>query len=167
MGSGKSTVASLLAARLGWKPVDVDREVEREFGRTVPEIFRSEGEEAFRRAEHGAALGALAREEVVIASGGGWPCRPGRLESLDRDTLTVWLEVSPAVAVKRAQGEGNTRPLLAGADPLGAAEKLMQDREPYYRKALWRVSTDARSPAEVAALLEERLRTEPGRPLKG
>ena len=70
-GSGKTTVADLLAERLGWVARDTDAEVERAFASTVPEIFAEHGEAAFRVAEREALADALRQERVVVATGGG------------------------------------------------------------------------------------------------
>lgn len=165
MGSGKSTVGPLLAEALGWRFVDADRRVEAEEGRTIPEIFRDDGEEAFREIEHRVTSALLARSSLVIASGGGWPCRESRLEALPRDTLSVWLRVGAERALERTRSEAAGRPLLDVEDPLERARELLGHREPFYRKARWSVDTEVHSPASAADMVARRLRTDPERPL--
>jgi shikimate kinase len=166
MGSGKSTVGARLAERLGWGFADLDSAIEEAEGRSIPQIFAEEGEEAFRRIEHGLALALLQGDRLVLASGGGWPCREGRMEGLGPDTLTVWLRVSPERALERVRGQDVRRPLLEVGNPLDTARELLARREPYYGKALWWVDTEVHPPGEVVRLLAERLRTEPERPLR-
>jgi shikimate kinase len=166
MGSGKSTVGPLLAEELGWDFRDFDREVEARAGRSVPEIFREDGEEAFRDLEHRAARSLLGLSESVLAAGGGWPCRPGRLESLGSDTLTIWLRVSAPVAVARSAGDAGARPLLQGEAPLGRAQELLDRRLPYYRLAHWSVDSESGPPEELARRIADHLMKCPGRPLR-
>lgn len=165
MGSGKTTVGTLLARHLGWDFRDFDREVEARSGRSVPELFREEGEAAFREAEDRVARSLLALDGVVLASGGGWPCRPGRMEELPPGTLSVWLRVTPRTAVARASEQEGRRPLLEGPDPLARARELLESREPYYRMAAWSVDGEVTPPDVVARSLAERVRmaSPPGR----
>jgi shikimate kinase len=90
MGSGKSTIGPLLAAELGWTFVDLDSEIERRTGLTVPEIFAQRGEEAFRKEETAALVSVLGQARTVVALGGGAP------ETLGNRLL---LEQTPATAV--------------------------------------------------------------------
>ncbi|MEX2531168.1 MAG: shikimate kinase [Gemmatimonadota bacterium] len=159
MGSGKSAVGRRLARRLRWRFFDQDREVERTAGLSVPQIFRLEGEARFRELEAEVAARLLEHDRAVIATGGGWPCAPGRLEDVPAGTLSVWLHVSPEVAVARARASHTVRPLLEVEDPLARAGSLLEQREPFYRKARWEVETDHRAPHAVARELVDRLRS--------
>jgi shikimate kinase len=91
MGSGKTTVGRTLAGALGWEFRDFDAVIERRLGQPIRSIFETYGEAAFRALEARVAVELLAMDRVVLASGGGWPCRPGRMEGLAPDTLSVWL----------------------------------------------------------------------------
>ncbi len=166
MGSGKSTVGRLLARELGWSFRDLDREVEFRVGRTIPEIFREQGEEAFRELEHREATRLLDQDRVVLAPGGGWAARPGRLESLGPDTLTIWLRVSPEEVLARTGSEGDARPLLAVSDRDGRVRELLAAREPFYRQAAWWVETGSRGPRDVVRSIVNHLGTDPERPLR-
>ncbi len=135
MGSGKSGVGARLARELGWAFLDFDEEIVLREGLPIPEIFRQHGEEHFREVEEVVGEDLLRLERVVLASGGGWPARPGRMESLPGGTLSVWLKVSAPEAVRRARSEGTGRPLLEVDDPLARAETLLKEREGYYEKA--------------------------------
>jgi shikimate kinase len=157
MGAGKSAVGRRLADLLGWQFRDMDREVEEIAGLSVPEIFRTLGEDRFRELEAGAARRLLGRERHVIAAGGGWACREGRLESLDPETLSIWLRVSAETAVARLEASPVRRPLLEVERPLDRARGLLEAREVFYRKAAWAVDTESRSADQVAREIAARL----------
>lgn len=166
MGSGKSTVGRVLARRIGWSFVDVDRLIEEEEGREIPRIFREDGEEGFRRIEHRIVRRLLLEDDIVLAPGGGWSCRPGRLEGVPADTLSIWLRVSPEKALERVRGHRGGRPLLEVEDPPSRTRVLLAGREPYYRRADWWVATDLHSPLETVERVTERLERDPERPLR-
>lgn len=151
MGSGKSSVGSVLARRLGWDFVDLDEQVEEAEGRSVAAIFAESGEPRFRAAEARAADEALEREGMVLAPGGGWAAQPGRLRALPSGTRTVWLRVSPEEAVRRSGLVPGSRPLLAGPDPLARARELLAQREPFYAQSDLEVDTEGRTVEDVAA----------------
>lgn len=159
MASGKSTVGALLARRLGWPHLDFDREIEREHGRPVAEIFAEGGEAAFRSAEAAITPRLLRTAPAVLTPGGGWVTNPGVLGMLPPDTMSVWLRVSAPEVVRRAVADGGpARPLLQDGDPLDRVERLLRDREPLYRRADLHLDTDGRTPDQVAADLEARVR---------
>jgi shikimate kinase len=149
MATGKSTVGRILAARLGWKLVDLDDVIVEEAGRTVPEIFAAEGEAGFR-ARESQALAAVSRErKVVVATGGGAACREDNLRAMLDAGRVVALAITPEEAVRRARG-GAGRPLLAGPDPVGTATSLLAARAPFYARAHLSVDTVGRVPQDVA-----------------
>ena len=158
MGAGKSAVGAALAARLGWEHRDLDRDLERAAGRTVAEIFATEGEAGFRRREREATRAVAGLTELVLSAGGGWMANPGVPELLAPGTLLVWLQVSPGEALRRAGAAPGERPLLAGPDPLGTLRRLLSERERHYGRAHLAVPTDGRSIADLAAELEHRVR---------
>ncbi len=166
MGSGKTTVARLLAEHLEWDFVDLDEAIEGREGRTIPQIFEEEGEAGFRGIEQEMAEELLSRDRMVLASGGGWPCAEGRLEKVPEKTLTVWLQVSPELALERVRGQGVRRPLLEVADPLGRVRSLISARKQYYEKAEWWVDTEACSAQDIVSQVIERLHADLERPLR-
>jgi shikimate kinase len=157
MGSGKTTIGRRLARILRWPFRDFDEEIEALAGRSVPVIFSELGEAEFRRLEDEVARHLLSVERVVLGSGGGWPCRPGRMESLDAETLSVWMRISPEEAVRRATVGARVRPLLQVDDPLARMEALLEERTPHYRRARWVEESDGHAPDEVAHRLARRL----------
>lgn len=158
MGAGKSVVGAGLARALGWSHLDLDREIERRERRTVAQIFRDSGEAHFRRLEARLTEQVAARTRIVLSPGGGWITSPGILESMPPGTLSVWLWVSPEVALERARASHTVRPLLQTTDPAATARELLAAREPLYRKANITVSTDGRVVREIVAELLERVR---------
>ena len=138
MGAGKSVCGRMLARRLGRCFVETDDMIVGRDGRSIPEIFRASGEDAFRRLE-GEVLEALAlKSGDVIATGGGLPCREGRMEALRALGTVVWLRGDLAELIARAQRIGG-RPMLerSAAD----IEALYRAREPYYARAHLTVDT--------------------------
>ncbi|HEY0014777.1 MAG TPA: shikimate kinase [Longimicrobium sp.] len=158
MCSGKSAVGAALARRLGWTHLDLDREIEREAGRTVREIFATDGEAAFRRMEAEATARIARRTGVVLSPGGGWVTNPALLDALGPGTLCVWLRVSPEEAVRRSAAAPGERPLLAGTDPLAAIRRLLGERERFYARADVEVLTDGRSVDALADQINDVIR---------
>ena len=157
MGAGKTTVATLLAQRWGVAVRDTDHDVEADAGREISEIFVDDGEAAFRELERKAVATALAEHDGVLALGGGAVLDPATREQLAGHTV-VFLRVGLSDAVKRV-GLGVGRPLLLG-NVRARIKALLDERTPVYESvATHTVTTDARSPEEVAdevvALLEE------------
>lgn len=156
MAAGKSAVGAELARRLGWRHLDLDREVERSAGRPVAALFASEGEAAFRAREARATAALAGESRIVLSPGGGWITTPGLLESLGGGTLSVWLQVSPEEAVRRAAAAPGERPLLAGPDPLAAVRRLLAERAPLYARAHLVLPSGERTVDELArAILSE------------
>lgn len=168
MASGKSAVGALLATRLGWEFVDLDREIERRAGRPIAAIFEAGGEPAFRRLEVEVTRDLIGRSGAVFSCGGGWVTNPEAPRLIPPRSLTVWLQVSPETAVARVRGDvgGAVRPMLATPDPAAAARALLAAREPLYRAADLIVATDGRPLGAVVSELEARLRGSAGAPPK-
>ena len=136
MGSGKTTVGQLLAARLGWSFADLDDAVEARAGLRVPEIFKQRGEQAFRLAEVEALTRLLDRQRAVIALGGGAAATPAvrdLLKSIPR-TLVIHLDAEFEVLQRRCLQQAldpssMARPLLTDAE---AARRRYRERAPLY-----------------------------------
>ena len=160
MGSGKTSVGRVVAARLGWRFVDFDDEIVKEAGASIPEIFERHGEPYFRDLEAAVARRLLSGRAVVLGSGGGWGAVLGRLTTLPVETESFWLQVSAPTAVHRASGEPGARPLLDRGDALREASRLLAEREPFYRQAKWAVDTEHSSVEDVSARVLEILMRE-------
>jgi len=154
MGSGKTHLGAILAKRLNWSFLDFDEEISFRAGLSIPDIFSQHGEAFFRTMEEEVGADLLLGREVVLASGGGWPAKAGRMESLEAETFSVWLRVTVEEAVRRVSRGGQIRPLLAVADPGLRAEALLKEREPFYRKADVVIDTIGAGPEELARTIE-------------
>jgi len=155
MATGKTTVGKLVAERLGRRFLDLDGLIEETAGKTIAELFRSDGEPAFRRAETQALRAALATEDTVVATGGGAACREDNLQAMLAAATVVALSATPLEVLRRTGGASG-RPLLDRAeDPLTLATRLLGEREPFYARAHLRIDTVGRSAEEVAALVAD------------
>lgn len=155
MGAGKSTVGRGVAEGLGWRFIDLDEAVEAEAGCPVAEIFDRFGEAHFRRLEAETGDRVLREDRVVVATGGGWPVRPGSMEELGEGTLAVWLRVSLGEALRRAESDPQARPLLTGVRPVDEARdtvaKRFDERRVRYSLATSTVDTEGRTVEDVTA----------------
>jgi shikimate kinase len=151
MGSGKTTVGRRVAARLGRRLRDSDAEVEARTGRTVREIFESDGEAAFRAEEARALADALGDPEpAVVAAAGGVVLDPRNRTRLKEGGTVVWLDARPEALARRVSAGGH-RPLL-GDDPLAALRRLDAERRPLYAEVADHVvSVEDRRPDDVVA----------------
>jgi shikimate kinase len=149
MGTGKSTIGRLVAEQIQFDFVDTDALIEEHLGRSVSDIFASEGEPAFRQYEKQALESLRLRRNLVIAAGGGLVVDPANMASLKDHALVVWLVASPETIWERVQTQTH-RPLLQGPDPLAKIRAMLQAREPSYRQADISIHTGLRAPKEVA-----------------
>ena len=149
MGAGKSSVGKVLARRLEAEFLDVDERIEADAGKTVEEIFATEGEPAFRNRERKAIRDAVSVRGRVIATGGGAFLDDDNRKRLKAYAPVVFLDISPATALARLVGD-TSRPLLSGKDREKAVAELMESRRPSYRKADFRVCTENREADRVA-----------------
>jgi shikimate kinase len=146
MGSGKTSVGRLLARRLGYGFEDMDRRIVERAGRTIAEIFRDDGEEAFREREREEALALSRLRDRVVAAGGGAFTRPETRALLQEGALTVWLRCDFDRILARVPADGS-RPLAGNRDIMRA---LLAEREPFYRMADVAVDASSGTPREVA-----------------
>lgn len=162
-GAGKTTIGRKLAKELGVELYDTDAGIERETGRTIPEIFATDGEPEFRRIEERVVRRAILAERGVVSLGGGAVLSQDT-RALLRNRTVVYLEISVGEGLRRT-GASTNRPLLNGADPAAKYRELMRKRRPLYREvASVRVRTDGRSPGRVVKMVLAKLGVEPADP---
>ncbi|OBI08501.1 shikimate kinase [Mycolicibacter nonchromogenicus] len=155
-GAGKSTIGRRLAKALDVELLDTDAAIEARTGRTIADIFATDGEPEFRRIEEEVIREALAEHTGVLSLGGGAVTTPGVREALAGHTV-VFLEISAAEGVRRTGGSA-VRPLLAGPGRAEKFRELMSQRVPLYRRlATIRVNTNRRNPGAVVRYIVSRL----------
>lgn len=138
MGSGKSTVGKKLATRLKLDFVDIDAAIVNMTGKEVADIFREEGEDAFRQLEHSIIVSLCARTNTVVATGGGAPCFYDNMALMNKHGITVYLKMHPDSLASRIIASNTERPLLSriSRDDLPAyISQHLYEREVFYNKA--------------------------------
>ena len=132
MGTGKSTVGRLLAARLGYGFVDTDELIVARDGRSIADIFREDGPVAFRRWEAVIAQELAGQEGLVIATGGRLMLDEANAGALSQNASVFCLTARPEVILARLADDDGRRPLLDVPDPAQAIERLMEGRKAGY-----------------------------------
>lgn len=149
MGSGKTTVGKLLAARLGFTFVDMDAHIEEKEFLTVARIFEEEGEARFRDIEQKCLHEVGRFENAVISTGGGAPCFFDNMDFMNANGITVYLRLTPGELAGRLESlHANKRPLLANRKGEELQQFIAQGlaaREPYYSRAMFSVHGDVES----------------------
>ncbi len=150
MGAGKSTVGPIVAKHLAWPFVDTDTWVEEEAGKSVPEIFKDEGEDHFRQWESKAISEICHLSRVVVALGGGALMAKRNQQRVLKSGLLIYLSAS--VETLRSRLQVNERPLLKGLEGKDL-EKYMSDliqlRLPQYQLAPLVIATDGKTPKTI------------------
>ena len=160
MATGKSTVGSLLAAKLERRFVDLDAVIEEEAHMTISEIFFNEREAGFRAREATALRRVAAQGPQVIAVGGGAPAHGDNMDFLLHAGRVVCLHADVDELVRRlGAAEATARPLLAGKDTRAEVVRLLGERERYYARAHITIDTAGVVPSQVARRIAEALET--------
>jgi shikimate kinase len=157
MGSGKTTVGRLVAARLGWDFMDTDDLVEAQAGAPVARIFEDFGEHVFRDKEADALASLGSRARLVIATGGGAPVQPRNRNFFSGRVAIFHLRVSLQTARERTMAN-RLRPLLSLSE--GALHSLYEQRQPLYNSMGKGVETEGRKPEQVAEDILAQLETQ-------
>jgi XRE family aerobic/anaerobic benzoate catabolism transcriptional regulator len=153
-GAGKSTVGAAAAGRLGIPFVELDREIERESGASLSEIFDLYGQAAYRRYERRCLEGIIRRyERAVITTGGSLVSEPGTLDLLLSACFTVWIKASPEEHMARVIEQGDMRPMADNAEAMDDLRRILATREALYSKADATLDTSNRSVADSVAQL--------------
>jgi shikimate kinase len=160
--TGKTTLARLLAERLGWSWIDADVEIERRAGKSIAQIFADDGEPAFRDLEAAVIAELCSRRQLVLAAGGGVPLRAESRQAMRANGHVVWLTAKPETILARMSGDATTaarRPSLTEHGPLQEIVQMLERREPIYREtANLVVDTEEKSPEQLAVEIVAALR---------
>jgi shikimate kinase len=151
--TGKTTLAKLLAEKLGWDWADADVEIELAAGKSIARIFAEEGEPAFRNLEARVIADLCRRERLVLAAGGGAPLREENRLAMRAAGKVVWLTARPETIHARMSGDTTTaqrRPSLTDRAPLAEIIHVLAAREPIYRDAAdFVLDTEGRNTEEL------------------
>jgi shikimate kinase len=153
MGTGKTSVGRLLAENLHFGFLDTDELIQSRAGRSITDIFATDGEPAFRAMERDAVMELAGREHLVISTGGGLPTNPENLAALKQHALVVCLWSSPEKIWERVRHQSH-RPLLHDPDPQKKIRELLAARKPFYKQADVLINTGLRSIREVVQQIE-------------
>jgi len=138
MGSGKSTFGKKLANKLGYEFVDLDAWIEKDLGKSIPQLFENEGENAFRELEKQALEQVLEQTNVVISTGGGTPCYFDNMQKIVSAGLTIYLKLGARELTARLLDSKTERPLVIGKSPealYAFVQEKLEEREPFYTQA--------------------------------
>ncbi len=156
MGTGKSTIGMKLAERLKMQFIDMDREIEKLTGMSIQVLFKKHGEIRFRSEESLMSKKLGARNNLVIATGGGVVLNPENMEILRKSGILVCLDAHPEVIMARVNRKKGSRPLLKKNLGIEDIEKMIEEREEYYSQADFRVDT---SNKEMDKIVQEIIQT--------
>jgi XRE family transcriptional regulator, aerobic/anaerobic benzoate catabolism transcriptional regulator len=155
-GAGKSTLGKLLAKKIGWSFVELNKEIEAQNGLSVAEIIALYGQEGFHRMEQAALTQLLARKEpMVLATGGGIVSEPVTFDLILSSFYTVWLKAEPEEHMARVRRQGDLRPMADDRSAMTELRTILLSREPLYARASAVVDTAGLSVDAAAARLIE------------
>ena len=147
MGSGKSSIGSLIAKRLKLNFIDIDKEIEKELGTSIKKIFKSKGENYFRKFEEKITLKRLKLNSVVISLGGGAFTNKNIRKEVLKDNLSFWLNWNENVLLNRIKNS-KKRPLAINSTENELID-LIKKRSNIYSKALYEIKCDRMSKNEI------------------
>ena len=153
-GAGKSTLGKMLAKKIGWRFVELNKEIEAQNGLSVAEIIALYGQEGFRRMEQAALGQLLARKELmVLATGGGIVSEPLTFDLILSSFYTIWLKAEPEEHMARVRGQGDLRPMADDRSAMAELRTILLSREPLYARASAVVDTAGLTVDAAAARL--------------
>jgi XRE family transcriptional regulator, aerobic/anaerobic benzoate catabolism transcriptional regulator len=155
-GAGKSTLGKMVAKKIGWNFVELNKEIEAQNGLSVAEIIALYGREGFRRLEQAALTQLLARKELtVLATGGGIVSEPVTFDLILSSFYTIWLKAEPEEHMARVRGQGDLRPMADDRSAMAELRNILVSREPLYARASAVVDTAGLTVDAAAARLAE------------
>jgi XRE family transcriptional regulator, aerobic/anaerobic benzoate catabolism transcriptional regulator len=150
-GAGKSTLGRIVAERLQWQFVELNKEIERDNDMSVSEIFAMYGQEGYRRFEQAAVRKLIARDgPMLLSTGGGIVAEPLTFELLLSSFYTIWLRAEPEEHMRRVREQGDLRPMGGDASAMQELRAILASREPLYARARAIVDTAGLSVEDAA-----------------
>lgn len=151
-GTGKSTVAELLATSLGWKAISTDAQIVEKAQHSIPDIVASHGWDHFRNLETEVCLALKDRDRLVIDTGGGLILRPENVEALQPNSLVFWLTAAVTTITRRISDDTQRPALTAGKTFVEEIQEVLTERTPKYQAAADHIiATDDLSPETIAS----------------
>ncbi len=151
-GTGKSTVARLVAAQLGWRWLSTDARIVEQAGCAIPDIVARDGWDHFRDLESAVCETLTQQDRLVIDTGGGIILRPANIEALKRNSLVFWLTATVETITQRIAEDTQRPSLTAGATFVEEIQEVLTARTPQYRAtADHSIATDHLSPESIAS----------------
>ncbi|UXP33651.1 shikimate kinase [Reichenbachiella agarivorans] len=154
-GSGKSTFGKLLADQLGRQFFDLDEQIEKMSGMSIPDIFEDAGEDQFRMFEtYALSMITQLNEPALIATGGGAPCFNGNMDFMNQSGCTIFLDTPLKTIIERVTKDRETRPLvkkMAKSDVTADMTSLYERRLKFYQQAAFTSDSNMK---EIISYLE-------------
>jgi len=135
MGCGKTTVAKKMAYKLGLEFIDLDKQIEHKCGKSISAIFEEDGEDVFRTLERESLNQFIAKNNFVMAVGGGTPCFFDNMKVINESGVSVYLQMSAKSLTMRLESAKSERPLIAEKSQkelLSFIRQHLSEREPFY-----------------------------------
>ena len=159
MGTGKSTVSKALSQLLNTNEIEMDQELAKLFGMSIPAVFETKGEEAFREMESAYISSLSHQDAAVVSCGGGAVLRGENVSCMKQSGTIVLLTARPETVYERVRANTD-RPLLNGRMSVEGIAELMEKRQKIYAAACdFSVITDERSPEDIAREIAEKIQT--------
>ncbi len=158
MGSGKSKVGAMLAQKLKLPHIDLDHEIEKESGYSITETILNKGELYFRQLERQVLEESLHQPEFVMSTGGGTPCYFDSIDLMNKNGVTVYLQLGVNDLLERLENDKSQRPLLAHLTGDALKEfiaKHLFERRLYYEKAIFTINASNKSAEQISHEIEK------------
>ena len=157
MGSGKTTIGSIISKKLKINFIDIDQEIEKELGITIPKIFEIKGEKYFREIEEKITVKILKQANKVISLGGGAFLNENIQNEILEKHVSFWLNCDPATLVKRISY--NTKRPVAFRSSKNELFNLIKKRSRIYSKALYKIDCKDLSKNEIVKIILKKYET--------
>ena len=149
MGVGKSTLGKITAQRLGLKFIDTDTNIEKKCSMKISEIFKKKGEDFFRLQEEKEVLESVKKNKCVIALGGGAFMNKKVRETILKNSVSIWMDVSLKTLNKRIKWN-KKRPLLKDENTEEKIKELYAERKNIYKLAKYKINCNSMTKTEIA-----------------